>query len=169
MGIVTSDRPRTEHARIMAARARDGVRRMAAASSGLPAQMVNRSATAAEAHGSPPEDDPAPQLGMQATRLPPFTVHDGLTVYRFGAGAPLLFMPYPHAVSTVGDGVPSLMALIERLVSFRRTVITFDPPGSGRSTRPLRLGMPEMLACAEEALAACGINGPVDVFGHSQG
>jgi proline iminopeptidase len=29
--------------------------------------------------------------------------------------------------------------------------------------------MPEMLACTEDALAALGIDGPVDVFGHSQG
>jgi proline iminopeptidase len=29
--------------------------------------------------------------------------------------------------------------------------------------------MPEMIACAEEALAVCGIAGPVDVLGHSQG
>jgi proline iminopeptidase len=131
--------------------------------------MVSQSPIGSEAHGSLPEDDLAPQPGARATRPPPFAVRDGLAVFRFGAGAPLLFMPYPHATSTVGDGVPRLVALIERLAGFERDVITFDPPESGQSTRPLRLGMPEMLACAEEALAACGINGPVEVFGHSQG
>jgi pimeloyl-ACP methyl ester carboxylesterase len=94
-------------------------------------------------------------------------VHDGLAIFRFGAGQPLLFMPYPHAVSVVGDATPA--ALIEGLVALGFEVITFDPPGAGQSPRPTRLDMPEILACVEEALAACGITGPVDVFGHSQG
>ena len=44
-----------------------------------------------------------------------------------------------------------------------------EPPCSGRSTRPASLDMQEMLASAEEALAACGVDGAVDVFGRSQG
>jgi proline iminopeptidase len=92
---------------------------------------------------------------------------NGLTVFARGGGPPLLLMPYPHAVSVVGN--PTMDLLIDRLASVGRRVVTFDPPGSGRSTRPMRLGMSEMLDCAEEALAALGISGPVDVFGHSQG
>lgn len=96
-----------------------------------------------------------------------YAVRDGLAIFRFGAGDPLLFMPYPHSLGMVGD--PRLMALLERLVGFGQEVLTFDPPASGQSTRPPRLGMPEMLACAEETLAVCGVAGPVDVLGHNQG
>ena len=46
-------------------------------------------------------------------------------------------------------------------------MITFDPPGAFRSTRPARVDLAEMLGCAAEALAACGPDGPVDVVGHS--
>jgi pimeloyl-ACP methyl ester carboxylesterase len=95
------------------------------------------------------------------------TVHNGLAVYRFGAGRPLLFMPYPHAVNVVGDRIPD--ALIQGLVGLGRQVITFEPPGAGRSTRPMRLTMEEMLDCAGEALQVHGIEGSVDVLGHSQG
>ena len=91
----------------------------------------------------------------------------GLAVFAVGSGLPLLLMPYPHAVSVVGN--PTMDLLLDRLASLGRRVVTFDPPSSGRSTRPMHLGMPEMLDCAEEALAALGSSGPVDVFGHSQG
>jgi pimeloyl-ACP methyl ester carboxylesterase len=100
-------------------------------------------------------------------RPKPTFFRDGLAIYAFGAGVPLLLMPYPHGASVVGDLTPT--ALIDGLVPLGRHVITFDPPGAGRSTRPLRLGMAEMLDCAEEALAICGVPGAVDVFGHSQG
>ena len=106
-------------------------------------------------------------VGSSENSLRPLLVHEGLAVYTFGEGAPLLFMPYPHGVGVVGD--PNFMALIRGLIKLGRRVITFDPPCSGRSTRPARLDMQEMLACAEEALTACGIMAPVDVFGHSQG
>jgi len=33
----------------------------------------------------------------------------------------------------------------------------------------MRLDMPEMIGCAEEALCACGVEGSADVVGHSQG
>jgi proline iminopeptidase len=80
----------------------------------------------------------------------------------------LLFVPYPHGASVVGDA--RFMLLVEGLVDrLGRQVITFDPPGSGRSTRPARLDMPEMLACAEETLARCGSRDAVDAVGHSQG
>jgi proline iminopeptidase len=92
---------------------------------------------------------------------------DGLAVCSIGTGPPLLLMPYPHAVSVVGD--PSLHLLLQHLAALGRRVVTFDPPGSGRSTRPMRLGMPEMLACAGEALAVAAVEGAVEVVGHSQG
>jgi len=94
-------------------------------------------------------------------------VHEGLAVYAFGSGEPVLLMPYPHAASVVGS--LTLTALIEELRTLGRKVITFDPPGAGRSTRPMRLGMPEMLRCAEEALILCSVSEPTDVMGHSQG
>jgi hypothetical protein len=37
-----------------------------------------------------------------------------------------------------------------------REALTCDPPASGQSIRPPRLEMPEMLTCAEEALAVYG-------------
>jgi pimeloyl-ACP methyl ester carboxylesterase len=97
----------------------------------------------------------------------PSVVHDGLAVYAFGSGEPVLLMPYPHAASVVGS--PSLTALLEGLRNLGRKVITFDPPGAGRSTRAMQLDMPEMLGCAEEALSVCGISEPTDLMGHSQG
>lgn len=96
-----------------------------------------------------------------------YALHRGLAVYRFGTRDPLLFMAYPHGLSVVGDSTPT--ALIGALLGLGQQVITFDPPGAGRSTRPMRLTMEEMLDCAEEALAVSGINGPVAVLGHSQG
>jgi pimeloyl-ACP methyl ester carboxylesterase len=60
-------------------------------------------------------------------------------------------------------------AIIEGLEQADRQVITFDPPGAGRSTRRARLDLAEMLDAAEEALQNCGVNGPVDMVGHSQG
>lgn len=100
-------------------------------------------------------------------RPKPTFLRDGLAIYGFGTGVPLLLMPYPHGASVVGDPAPT--ALIDGLVRIGRRVITFDPPGAGRSTRPARLAMAEMLNCAEEALAACDATGAVDVLGHSQG
>lgn len=60
-------------------------------------------------------------------------------------------------------------ALLQGLAGLGHRAITFDPPGSGASTRPARLGMSEMHACADEALATCGVEGPVDALGHSMG
>jgi pimeloyl-ACP methyl ester carboxylesterase len=119
------------------------------------------------------------QPGPSSTRRPttrvplvapdplPTVTTDGLAVFARGEGPPLLLMPYGHAVSVVGDA--TMERLLDGLAGLGRRVVTFDPPGSGRSTRRPRLGMPEMLGCAEETLATLGIDGPVDVFGHSQG
>jgi pimeloyl-ACP methyl ester carboxylesterase len=57
--------------------------------------------------------------------------------------------------------------LIDGLVHLDRSVVTFDPPGSGYSTRAPDLGISELHGCAEEALDVCGVTGPVDVLGHS--
>jgi pimeloyl-ACP methyl ester carboxylesterase len=97
----------------------------------------------------------------------PCAQSDGLAIYRFGQGEPVLFMPYPHAASVVGDPMPT--AIIEELEQADRQVITFDPPGAGHSTRPARLDLEEMFDGAEEALQHCSVHGPVDVVGHSQG
>ncbi|MGZ6273368.1 MAG: alpha/beta fold hydrolase [Candidatus Limnocylindrales bacterium] len=103
---------------------------------------------------------------MSNVRPPePYIVHDGLAVYRVGDGSPVLLMPAPHRYQIPGDG--SATPLIEGLTALGRQVISFDPPASGRSSRPMRLSMSEMHDCADEALAACGISGPVDSVGHS--
>jgi pimeloyl-ACP methyl ester carboxylesterase len=94
-------------------------------------------------------------------------MQDGLAIYTFGAGEPLLLMPYPHAGAVVGE--PPMTDLMAGLADLGRRVLTFDPPQSGRSTRPMHLGMEEMLGCAVETLGAYGMEGAVDVLGHSQG
>jgi 2-hydroxy-6-oxonona-2,4-dienedioate hydrolase len=96
-----------------------------------------------------------------------YTVHDGLAVYRFGSGLPVLLMPGPHRLEQ--PGYRNADALIAGLTSLGRQVITFDPPASGHSTRPSRLGMAEMHQCADEALEVGGAAGPVDALGHSMG
>jgi NADP-dependent 3-hydroxy acid dehydrogenase YdfG/pimeloyl-ACP methyl ester carboxylesterase/glyoxylase-like metal-dependent hydrolase (beta-lactamase superfamily II) len=117
-------------------------------------------------HGAAGVTEPHPSQSHADGPVPALTTN-GLAAYARGDGPPLLLMPYPHAVSVVGD--PTVERLLDGLAALGRHVVTFDPPGSGPSTRRLRLGMPELLDCAEEALTAHGIAGPVDVFGHSQG
>jgi pimeloyl-ACP methyl ester carboxylesterase len=95
----------------------------------------------------------------------PYVVHDGLAVYRFGDGEPLLLMPGPHRFAR--PGLRSADLLIAGFQRRGRRVITFEPPGSGASTRPPDLGMAEMHDCADEALRACAVHGPVDAVGHS--
>lgn len=111
----------------------------------------------------PPFDSAAPVAAPPV----PTSIHDGLAVYSFGVGEPILFMPGPHRFQQPGDRTAD--ALIAGLTALGRRVITFDPPASGHSTRPAHLGMPEMHGCASEALTACGIAGPVDGIGHSMG
>lgn len=95
------------------------------------------------------------------------TIRAGLAVYRFGHGQPILLMPGPHRFQR--PGLRSCDALIDGLVWSGRQVITFDPPGSGRSSRPARLSMREMHDCADEALAVSGAALPLDALGHSMG
>ena len=94
----------------------------------------------------------------------PAGIHDGLAVYDRGQGEPLLLLPAPHAFTLTPAAAGPLARL---LVALDRRVITFDPPGAYRSPRPARVSMAEMLSGAEEALAARGVAGPVDVVGHS--
>jgi len=93
------------------------------------------------------------------------SMHDGLAIYRVGAGAPMLLMPGPHRLARAGFQATDV--LIAGLTNLGREVITFDPPGSGRSIRPARLSMGEMLDCADEALDVGGFSTPVDAIGHS--
>ena len=94
-------------------------------------------------------------------------INDGLAVYRYGSGEPVLLMSYPHGIGDVSG--PLMQGLVRPLKDLGRQVITFDPPQAGRSPRPARLTMDEMLECAEEALTVCGLEGPVDVMGHCHG
>jgi pimeloyl-ACP methyl ester carboxylesterase len=57
--------------------------------------------------------------------------------------------------------------LVDRLVGAGFSVVSFDPPGAYRSSRPLRGDMAEMLECSVEALDVAGVDPPVGVVGHS--
>lgn len=94
-----------------------------------------------------------------------WSMHDGLAIYHVGAGVPIFLMPGPHRFAR--PGLPTTDALITGLNALGREVVTFDPPGSGRSTRPARLGMQEMEDCTDELLDICGEVGAVDAIGHS--
>jgi len=95
---------------------------------------------------------------------PPFRLHHGLAVYVRGEGEPLLLLPAPHACSAGPEiGKP----LADRLVALGRRVVSFDPPGAFHSLRRPAVGMPEMLACAVQALEVAQVEGPVVVAGHS--
>jgi proline iminopeptidase len=59
--------------------------------------------------------------------------------------------------------------LAEMLVEMDRSVITFDVPGAYRSRRDPVGDMDEMIRSADEALDRLGIQGQVDVVGHSMG
>jgi hypothetical protein len=89
----------------------------------------------------------------------PYQVRDGLAVYRIGQGEPVLLMPAPHRFER--PGLRAADVLIEGLAGQDRQVITFDPPGSGRSGRPTQLSMAEMHQCTDQALdALCGRHDP---------
>lgn len=94
------------------------------------------------------------------------TLKDGLAVYQLGAGAPLLLFPYPHASTLRPMGEDKLAAL---LAGLGYQVISFDPPGAYRSTRPMQCDIDEMLDCAAEALEVSDVKPPVRVVGHSMG
>lgn len=109
----------------------------------------------------------SPADGQGEPQWEPVAISLGLAVYRIGEGNPVLFMPGPHRMQRVGTR--SGDALIGGLRDLGRSVVTFDPPGSGRSSRPAQLSMEEMHQCAEETLSVLGVEGPVVVVGHSMG
>ena len=106
------------------------------------------------------------KTGMGSS-ITPYAVREGLAVYRIGSGEPVLFMPGPHRFQR--PGMRSADAIISGLNLLGRQVITYDPPGSGNSSRRANLGMKEMHDCADEALAVCRTPSPIDTIGHSMG
>ena len=94
----------------------------------------------------------------------PVEIHRGLAVYRSGAGAPVLVLPYPHA-SGGGPMVEGSLACVAVASGFQ--VATFDPPAQYRSTRPARVALDEMVECAAETLDVLRMTEPVAVLGHS--
>jgi proline iminopeptidase len=104
------------------------------------------------------------EYGGEKPFVEPVSVVDGLAVYAVGRGEPVLLLPYPHGHTTepMAQG-----PLAEIFVRTGRTVITFDVPGAYRSTREPVGDMDEMIRSADAALDRLGIQGPVDVVGHS--
>jgi len=100
------------------------------------------------------------------TDFEPTVFHDDLAIYSTGAGEPLLLMPYPH-----GFGVAPIVQgpLADVLRELKQCVISFDPPGAFKTTRPAQVNMPEMLGCAEETLSVLKIAEPITLVGHSMG
>lgn len=104
------------------------------------------------------------EYGWDRPFVQPFSVTDGLAVYSIGSGDPVLLFPYPHG-HTVEPMAQGPIAQI--LVGLGRNVITFDVPGAYRSTREAVGDMDEMIRAADETVERLGIQGPVDVVGHS--
>jgi pimeloyl-ACP methyl ester carboxylesterase len=97
----------------------------------------------------------------------PSAIVDGLAVYSIGEGPPLLLMPNPQGM--VGEST-STGSLARLLVETGHHVITFDPPGAFASSALVpRLGLDEMVECADRAVEAAGVVPPLPVVGHSQG
>jgi hypothetical protein len=74
----------------------------------------------------------------------PIFIREGLAIYLIGTGDPVFVMPGPHRFQR--PGLRSADALIEGLTALGRSAITYDPPGSGRSTRSARQGTLETAA-----------------------
>jgi proline iminopeptidase len=108
----------------------------------------------------------AEEYGSDSPFVEPVSVVDGLAVYTVGNGDPVLLFPYPHG-HTTEPMAQSPVADI--LAGMGRTVVSFDVPGAYRSTREPVGDMDEMIRSADETLDRLGIQGPVDVVGHSMG
>lgn len=106
------------------------------------------------------------EYGRDRPFLEPTSVADGLAVYAVGSGESLLLFPYPHG-HTIEPMAQGPLAKI--LTGLGRRVVTFDVPGAYRSTRAPTGDMAEMIRSADETLDRLGIQGPVDVVGHSMG
>lgn len=92
------------------------------------------------------------------------TLNDGLAVYAEGSGQTVLLMPAPHACS-LGPEIDKPLARL--LIGAGFQVITFDPPGSFRSSRRPTVSVDEMVSCAVEAVKVAGAEPPLPAFGHS--
>jgi AcrR family transcriptional regulator len=103
---------------------------------------------------------------VEVENYEPTLIQAGLAMYDTGAGAPALLMPYPHGFGGAPIVQGPLAALL-RQAGLR--VVSFDPPGMFRSTRPAQVSMPEMLGCAEETLLAVAWQRPLVLVGHSMG
>ncbi len=108
----------------------------------------------------------AEEYAREQPFVEPASVIDGLAVYSVGSGEPVLLFPYPHGHTTepMAQG-----PIADILVEMGRTVVTFDVPGAYRSTREPVGDMDEMLRSADETLDRLGIQGPLDMVGHSMG
>lgn len=106
------------------------------------------------------------EYGRERPFVEPVSVVGGLAVYAVGSGEPVLLFPYPHGhtVEPMAQG-----PIARTLVEMGRTVVSFDVPGAYRSTREPVGDMNEMIRSADETLDRLGIDGPVDVVGHSMG
>lgn len=104
---------------------------------------------------------------VSVASVAPVTVRDGLAVYRIGHGEPTLVMPGPDRVERPGPPVPD--ALVRGVTGLGRQVVTFDPPGSGYSTRRDRPGLAEIHQCVRQTLDSCGVGTPMDAIGHGTG
>ncbi len=106
------------------------------------------------------------EYGREHPFVEPALVVDGLAVYSIGSDEPVLLFSYPHGHTTE----PMAQGPIARILAgMGRTIITFDVPGAYRSTREPVGDMDEMIRSADETLERLGIQGPVDVVGHSMG
>jgi proline iminopeptidase len=106
------------------------------------------------------------EYGEDESFVAPVSVKDGLAVYTAGEGEPVLLFPYPHGHTREPMVQGSIAA---QLLEMGRRVVSFDVPGAFRSTREPVGDMAEMLESADETLDRLGIEGPVDVMGHSMG
>jgi proline iminopeptidase len=106
------------------------------------------------------------EYGRDEPFMEPASVVDGLAVYTVGRGEPVLLFPYPHGHTTEPMAQGPIAGV---LAGMGRTVVSFDVPGAYRSTREPVGDMAEMIRSADEALVRLGIEGCVDVVGHSMG
>lgn len=106
------------------------------------------------------------EYGREHPFVEPVSVVDGLAVYTAGSGEPVLLFPYPHGHTTEPMAQGPIAGI---LVGMGRTVVSFDVPGAYRSTREAVGDVDEMIRSADETLDRLGIQGPVDVVGHSMG
>ncbi len=97
----------------------------------------------------------------------PFATVNGVDVFAYGSGEPVLLMPGPHRFGVHGDFLAD--ALITGLVGLRRRVITFDAPRPERSARKAPAAMAAMHEIATLALEACAVHGAVDAIGNGLG